>query len=171
MAIGVPTDTIVIALYGAPLLVAGVCDLVRYRIPNLVTAAIAAFFVVCALVWGVEVNWLSHAAAAAAVLAVGLVLFAFKWFGGGDIKLLTAVALWIGWGNDLLEFVLAVALLGGAISLVLVAVRYALSVFATPWQGRLPVMFQTGAAVPYGVAIVAVALWLTPHAPQFIYFR
>jgi hypothetical protein len=32
-------------------------------------------------------------------------------------------------------------------------------------------MFHTGAAVPYGVAIVAVALWLTPHAPQFIYFR
>lgn len=165
------SDIFVTSLYAAPLLVAAFWDLCRYRIPNLVTAAICLFFVACGLIWGVEVNWLSHLLAAGVVLAVGLALFRFKVFGGGDIKLLTALALWIGWNGFLLAFVLYAALLGGALSLALVFLRYALMRFAGPWHVRMPQLFQPGAPVPYGVAVVVGALYFAPNASQFIFFR
>jgi prepilin peptidase CpaA len=171
VALGISSDTVIVSLFCAPLLVAGACDLISYRIPNLVTAAVAVFFVVCALVWGVQVDWLAHGGAGLLVLAVGIALFACKVFGGGDIKLLAAVSLWIGWSQDLVVFLLLAAILGGVIALALVLVRYALSMWAGPWQVRLPKLFQPSAPVPYGIAIVAAALWAAPHVPQFLFFR
>ena len=164
-------DVIVIA-FAAPLLVAGVWDLLWYRIPNVITLLLAAMFVICALIWGIQVDWLSHAGAAGVVLAVGVVLFAFKIFGGGDVKLSAAVALWIGWGADLLAYFLIVALLGGVLAVALLLLRNAITQWG--WPVRLPPLpriLQPGAPVPYGVAIVAVALWLTPQASQYIFLR
>jgi prepilin peptidase CpaA len=163
-------DFITIA-FAAPILAAAGWDLAFYKIPNVIPAFVAALFVFCAFMWGVEVNWLSHAGAALAVLAVGLGLFAFRVFGGGDIKLLAAVALWLGLTNDLAAYLLVVALLGGALAVALVMVRSAVATWGAPWLVSVPRLIQPGAPVPYGVAIAAVALWIAPRASLFIFMR
>jgi prepilin peptidase CpaA len=155
--------------FAVPLLVAAGWDLAFYRIPNVISAMVVVLFVACALAWGTEVNWLSHVGAGAAVLAGGFALFAFRVFGGGDIKLLAGVALWTGWSMDLVSYLLLVAIAGGVLAVALVGVRSVLTTWGPGFS--LPRVIQSGAPVPYGVAIAAVALWLAPRAPQLIFFR
>ncbi|GAA5061743.1 prepilin peptidase [Erythrobacter westpacificensis] len=82
------------------------------------------------------------------VFAVGSILFAMRQMGGGDVKLLTALALWMT-PLVLLKLVIIMALLGGVLTLV-VGIRNVMirrKKEKTRW------------AVPYGVAISAAGLW------------
>ena len=90
---------IALAVYVLPLVMAGLSDLRSLRIPNLLTGAFALAFPPTALMFGGgTVDWLSHIAAGAAVFLGAAILFALRLMGGGDVKLLAAVALWIGLG-------------------------------------------------------------------------
>ena len=88
-----------------------------------------------------------------AQLALGLAaftilagLFAMGAMGGGDVKLLTALALWLPW-QPFLKLVVIMALLGGALTIVCLL-----------WH-RLA--RHTGKLeVPYGVAISGAGLWV-----------
>jgi prepilin peptidase CpaA len=86
-------------------------------------------------------------------LAVALVtfaicagLFAIRAMGGGDVKLLTALALWI---EPVLfaRLIVAMALLGGILTLLMLI-------------GRAFRRGQERPAVPYGVAIALAGLWI-----------
>ncbi|MBB3924644.1 prepilin peptidase CpaA [Sphingobium jiangsuense] len=80
------------------------------------------------------------------VFGVFALLFALGMMGGGDVKLLAAVALWFPWQALSLLLVL-MAILGGLVTLVTV-VHHRLSK-------------RTGQAeVPYGVAISLAGMWL-----------
>ncbi len=81
-----------------------------------------------------------------AAFAVFAVLFALKWMGGGDVKLLTALALWIE-PTWFLKLLIAMALLGGLLTLVMGAWH-----IARRQRDKL--------AIPYGVAIAAAGLWV-----------
>jgi prepilin peptidase CpaA len=83
---------------------------------------------------------------AIATFAVLSVLFALKWMGGGDVKLLTALALWIE-PTWFLNLLIMMALLGGVLTLVMGAWH-----IARRQRDRL--------AIPYGVAISAAGLWV-----------
>ncbi|HEY8603918.1 A24 family peptidase [Tsuneonella suprasediminis] len=83
---------------------------------------------------------------AIATFAVLSVLFALKWMGGGDVKLLTALALWIE-PTWFLNLLIMMALLGGVLTLVMGAWH-----IARRQRERL--------AIPYGVAISAAGLWV-----------
>src|ERR1700712_2347723 len=87
-----------LAALAIALLVAAVTDLRRRQIDNWLNAAIA---LAAPLFW----------------LAMGLTLGAIGWMGGGDVKLLTALALWIQpyWFAQLI-FVMAIA--GGVLTLI-----------------------------------------------------
>lgn len=64
------------------------------RIPNvLVYIALALFVVTAALLPWTEIGW--RVGIACAVLFVGFILFALRLFGGGDIKMLSALMLFI----------------------------------------------------------------------------
>jgi prepilin peptidase CpaA len=81
-----------------------------------------------------------------AAFAVLAGLFAAGAMGGGDVKLLTALALWLPW-QPFLKLIVIMALLGGVLTLVcLVWHRIARR------SGRLE--------VPYGVAISGAGLWV-----------
>lgn len=81
-----------------------------------------------------------------AVLALFAALFAAGMMGGGDVKLLAALALWFPAGA-LLWLLMLMALIGGVVTLVtLVAHR------ARRRSGR--------AEIPYGVAIALAGLWV-----------
>jgi prepilin peptidase CpaA len=73
-------------------------------------------------------------------------MFARKWMGGGDVKLLTALALWIE-PTWFLQLLIMMALVGGLLTLVMGAWH-----IARRQRDRL--------AIPYGVAIAAAGLWV-----------
>lgn len=137
-----------LAALAIALAVAAATDIATRRIGNRLNAAIA---LVAPLFWwasglslwpGVAVQL----ALAAVTLALCAGLFAIRAMGGGDVKLLTALALWIE-PAAFARLVLAMALLGGVLTLLMIAAR------ARRGRGeRL--------AVPYGVAIAAAGLWV-----------
>ena len=81
-----------------------------------------------------------------AAFAVFAAFFALKWMGGGDVKLLTALALWIE-PEWFLRLLIMMALVGGVLTIVLGAWH-----IARRQKDRL--------AIPYGVAIAIAGLWV-----------
>jgi prepilin peptidase CpaA len=146
-----------------PLLViyAAVSDLFTMTIPNRVSLLLVGGFLACALLAGLPPNdLLVHAACGLSVLAVGFAMFAFRWVGGGDVKLAAATALWIG-SDQLVEF-LVLAALGGALTLAILFLRsLPLPAFALGWNWLSRLHDRTG-GVPYGIALAAAALVVYP---------
>jgi prepilin peptidase CpaA len=92
-------------------------DLRRYRISNRLVGAVVLCFVVLAAAkasWAF-IGWSLAAAACTFVLAAAL--FALGQFGGGDTKLLTAMALWTQF-YDLPRFLLVMTASGGLLGVV-----------------------------------------------------
>ena len=130
------------------LLIAAFTDLRRRQIDNWLNLAIALgaplFWWASGLSLWPGVAWQLGIAAGSFVVLAGL--FAIRAMGGGDVKLLTALALWIQpmW---FLRLVVIMALVGGVLTLVLGAWHVA---------RRQREKF----AVPYGVAISSAGLWV-----------
>ena len=106
-----------LAALAIALLVAAFTDLRRRQIDNWLNAGIAAgaplFWLASGMGW-MDVAWqLGIALATFAVLAV---LFAIRAMGGGDVKLLTALALWIkpAW---FLQLLVVMAIAGGVLTI------------------------------------------------------
>ena len=130
------------------LLAAAFTDIRSRRITNRLNAAIA----LCApLFW-----WASDMAlwpdvalqlgVALATFAALALLFAIRAIGGGDVKLLTALGLWIEPGL-FVKLIVMMALMGGVLTLALIGWRY-----LRRRRERIE--------VPYGVAIALAGLWV-----------
>lgn len=134
-----------LAALAIALLVAAFTDLRRRQIDNWLNAAIALAAPLFWLAGGLslaEIGWQLATAAGAFIVLAGL--FALRMMGGGDVKLLTALALWIKplW---FLQLLLVMAVLGGLLTLAFGAWH-----IARRQRDRL--------AIPYGIAIAAAAL-------------
>lgn len=155
-------ETAVFILLPAAFLLAAFSDLTRYTIPNWLTAGIALFFIPAALFAGLPpMAILVHVGMGIVALGLGMMLFALRWLGGGDAKLVAAAALWAGPGSFWV-FLLAAALAGGALTLGLLFFRkLPLPPFlaAREWVARL---HDPKAGVPYGVALAAGAFYVFP---------
>lgn len=155
MHVGVLSYGLLAALAIA-LVVAAVTDLQRRQIDNTLNAAIALgaplFWYAIGLTLP-EIGWQIGLALAAFVVLAGL--FAIGAMGGGDVKLLAALALWIR-PEWFFQLVVIMALLGGLLTIVFGACHIALR-----RKGRL--------AIPYGVAISAAGLWVlaSQYLPAF----
>ncbi len=114
-------------------------------------------------------EWLSHVGAAVAVFVGGAVIYAFNKMGGGDIKLLTAVAFWAGF-EHLTELLLYVSVAGGAVAIGLFVLRKLIISLRTVntrlGEVKLPRVLLEGEAVPYGLAIAPIAVYLGTKLPQ-----
>lgn len=130
------------------LLVAAFTDIRRREIANWLTGAIAvaapAFWWASGLdLWpGVAIQF----GLAGLTFAICAGLFAIRQMGGGDVKLLTALALWIT-PYAFLKLIVIMALLGGILTIVLGAWH-----ITRRRKDRL--------AIPYGLAIASSALWV-----------
>ncbi len=87
-----------------------------------------------------------HLGVAVATFVVTAGLFAIRMMGGGDVKLLTALALWIE-PTWFLQLIIIMALAGGVLTIVMGAYH-----FMKRQRDKL--------AVPYGVAIAFAGLWV-----------
>lgn len=129
------------------LLVAAFTDLRSRRIGNWLNGAIALGAPLFWLASGLDLTEIAlQLGVAAATLAVLAVLFALRAMGGGDVKLLTALALWIE-PLLFLKLVIAMALIGGVLTLAFGA-----------WH--VTRRQRDKLAIPYGVAISLAGLWV-----------
>lgn len=142
------------------LIAAAVSDILRYRIPNYLVYSITIAFAVAI---AFNFSWLAlgwSLAAALGMFALGCAFFALRLFGGGDVKLITAVALWTGVA-DLLRFVLLMSAIGGVLGVVWVIRRrqhqrrVAAEAAANP---DAPLAPARTFKLPYGVAIALAGL-------------
>ena len=134
---------------------AAASDIARYRIPNAIVYAIVAAFAVGAIfnfAWPAIV-WPVLAGVAMFLLGAGL--FALGLFGGGDVKLIAAMALWTGFA-DLPRFLLIMGAAGGLLGLILLLKR----------RRQQPAMASSAPAPRESPAAEAsVAAALTPETP------
>jgi prepilin peptidase CpaA len=144
-------------------------DVKSFRIPNLLVAAVACLGIARLIVIGDPSVALYTVGASVPLLIVGFVLFAQGFVGAGDVKLITATALLVGY-HDLPAFLLFMGICGALISLAVLVIQRYLPLYAGP---RLAVLLpKARLAVPYGVAIAtagSVTLFFqTPLATSFI---
>ena len=129
------------------LLVAAFTDLRRRQIDNglnfVIALAAPLFWWASGLSFWPGAAW--QVGVAVATFGITAILFALRAMGGGDVKLLTALALWIR-PPHFLFLVVIMAMLGGLLTILFAAWHV-----ARRQQGR--------AAIPYGIAISAAGLF------------
>lgn len=134
------------------LLVAAFTDLRRRQIDNWLNAGIALTAPVFWWSLGLDL-WPGVAiqfGVAAATFAICAGLFAMRQMGGGDVKLLTALALWIQ-PEFFLQLIVIMAIVGAILTLL-----FGMWHIMRRQKDRI--------AIPYGVAIATGGLWvLTTH--------
>jgi prepilin peptidase CpaA len=160
-------DLVLLTVLPGAFAYAAAMDLLTLTIPNPISAALVlAFFPVGAFAgldaWG----FLTHVGAGLGMLTVGILLFLPGWCGGGDAKLMAAIALWVGLDN-LAAYIAYVALAGGMIATLFSTAR-ALPLprllLGEPWALRL---HRQDAGIPYGLALAAGALLVYPQTIWF----
>lgn len=153
----------ILGLFPAAMIYAAASDLITMTISNRLSIALFLGFFVLALLIGMplaDIGW--HLAASGAVLIFAFAFFARGWIGGGDAKLAAATALWIGFSH-LMDYLLVAAILGGALTLLILQVRkwpLPQLLARQPWIARLHAM-ETG--IPYGIALAAAGLIVYPE--------
>lgn len=145
-------DGFTLFVFTAALIAAAVSDARTYLIPNRYSAAILLAFALYAVGKPMPV-WIDGVLAALLCFAAGVLLFERGMLGGGDVKLLTAAALWAGFEQmALLLFTTAVA--GGALALAHLSPlhRY---MPARPGEVALAggIRARLHQSIPFGVAI------------------
>jgi prepilin peptidase CpaA len=140
--------SILLAVLAAMLLAACWCDLKARTIPNGLNLAVALLAI--PFWWSLGLALWPDVAVqlgvAALVFCLFAIAFAFGAMGGGDVKLVAAIALWLPAGSVVaLLFIMSVA--GGALTLAML-IRHKLA----RKTGQLE--------IPYGVAISFGGLWL-----------
>lgn len=160
-------ELVALSVFPAALLIAAANDLYEFKIPNWISVALFGSFFIAALLLRAPVSFaLEGVMIGVGALALGFCLFAFKIVGGGDAKLLAAVAPWIGTAG-LMSFLVNMAFSGGALAVALLAFRKtpALPIYAqAPWIMRL---HSRPKDIPYAVAIAAGALISFPQTRLF----
>ena len=157
---------LIVLLSVLPILViaAGLNDLTTMTIPNWISLVLIIGFVPVAFAVGLPLGQIAMSfGVGLGALFVGAGLFAARFLGGGDAKLMAAVCLWLG-PDGALAFVLLTAVIGGVFSLGLLMVRGSPGVAALggpPWVWRL---LQPRGDIPYGVAIAGAALAAFPSS-------
>jgi prepilin peptidase CpaA len=156
------TDTIRLLMFPALMAFAASSDLFTMTISNWLSLALAAGFVLLALVTGMSLTEIGlHLAAAVAVLVVAFGFFSQGWIGGGDAKLAAATALWFGF-DHLLDYMIYASLFGGVLTLLILQFRKLPLPAAMARQAWILRLHESDGGVPYGIALAAAALIIYP---------
>jgi len=146
---------------------AALSDLRKFQIPNRVPLILCAAFIAMAAFSGM--NWtefLSHLSSGLVLFILGLALYVSGIWGGGDAKLLPAVALWVGLVGQP-RFLLVMAFSGGLLAACALLARH-LPLKAFGGVHHWAENFVDSGQVPYGIAIAAAGLdwWVVSIIPH-----
>ena len=149
---------------------AAVADVVARRIPNAISAIVAIAFCFASIGAPERVDLLGGAWVAGVVFLVGFGGFIFGKSGGGDVKLMAAMALWAG-PAAALDFLVITGLTGGGLALIYLLPELNLTMTWLKVQAERAApkyieAFASGKTtkegLPYGVAIAiggGVVMW------------
>ena len=150
-------------LFPALMAFAATSDLLTMTIPNRVSLALAAGFLVLAGVSGMGLaDILAHVGAGATVLVVAFACFAMGWIGGGDAKVAAAAALWFGF-SELMNYLLWASLFGGVLTVLLIQFRRWPLPYPLTGQAWLVRLHAKDSGIPYGIALAIGALMIYPE--------
>jgi prepilin peptidase CpaA len=143
--------------------IAASADLLTMKIPNRLCLALAVGYCVLAAFLRVPPQEiLVNLSCGAAMLALAFGLFSLGWIGGGDAKLASATALWLGWGS-LLDYGLTAAVYGGVLTVILILGRRANLPHSLARQEWIARLHNPASGVPYGIALAAAGLVIYPQ--------
>lgn len=160
-------EAAILIIFPFAMVFAAISDVLSMTIQNRVSLILLVSFAVLAPVTGME--WSAygmHFVAGMAVLAVTFGLFATGTMGGGDAKLMSASAVWLGWNLELVTYLLTLSVLGGLLTIAIVSYRN--SQMAVVYTARFAFMrrlAQKNEGVPYGVALGLAGLMTFPTSP------
>lgn len=155
----------ILVIFPLCLTIAACSDMLTMTIPNRVSLLLLASFIVIAPMTGMSFSEIGmHFAAGLSVFVVVFALFALNIMGGGDAKLLAASAVWFGFHPSLFEYMTYVGLLGGGLTLILLALRsQANTILAMGLPIPTPLLLAK--KVPYGIAIGLGGILAFPSSP------
>jgi len=138
-------------------------DIATLKIPNWLNASIAGLGLSALAVSGLplaDMGW--HLLVGLIAFVISFALFSFGVYGGGDAKMIPAVALWMG-PVAIVPFLIWTAFIGGGIALIGLVSKYApIPEGAPAWITNT---LSRGEGVPYGVAIAGGTLMAASHSP------
>jgi prepilin peptidase CpaA len=129
-------------------------DIILFRLPNWLTLGTALVALPWLLLSGPDVSSvLLHVLAGLLMLCVGMIAFRFHMLGGGDVKWLASLALWVGLNLDLARLLVLTTFFGGGLAIIV----FVLGKFR-PGYGVL----DGKQHLPYGaaIAVAGVDFWL-----------
>ncbi len=112
-----------LSIFPGAMVLTALMDLFTMTIPNRISLLLVAGFFALAPFVGLsaeQIMW--HAATGAAMLALSFLMFWRGWIGGGDAKIFSAIALWLGFAQ-LGQFVGYAAVAGGLLTVFLLGFR------------------------------------------------
>ncbi len=155
------THAICIALLLAGAAFAAAADIVRRRIPNQIVAPVALVAIAASTIERGPFAFVIAILLGCAILALGTLAFSLRILGGGDVKLIAALAAALT-PADALSFVLLTAACGAVVAIAYAAMRRRLrsvvgavarSASATVQLRRHVAPASSGLRIPYAVAI------------------
>jgi prepilin peptidase CpaA len=157
------TEAIRLILFPAVMAFAASSDLFTMTIANRVSLVLVGGFVLLAVMTGMSASDMAwHAAAGASVLVIAFGLFSAGWIGGGDAKLASATALWLGFAH-LFDYLIYASILGGALTLLLIQFRFLPLPHLLVGHEWIERLHRRGGGIPYGIALAAAALLVYPQ--------
>ena len=163
-------EALIFVVFPFCMLFAAISDILSMTIANRVSVLLVTVFALVAPLTGMDwatYGW--HFAAGFLVLAVTFGLFALGGMGGGDAKLLAATALWMGFNIHLLEYLVASTLLGGLLTLAILAYRKSPLAAFTGHNPFLRHFADEANGVPYGIALGIGGLLVYPDSPLMVW--
>lgn len=132
------------------LIAAALEDMARLRISNIFPLLVIGLYGAWVAAVGWENGIWHNGTVFLGVFALGCGLFALRWMGGGDVKLMAACALWFDW-LGIVPWFLYVTVGGGVLALLIMAGRRMVPQSA---RGNSSLaIFTAKGPIPYGVAI------------------
>lgn len=158
---------IIVCIFAGTMLAAACKDAATMKIPNWISLALIAGFVVVQpfLFQGWDIL-ATHLMVGGVFFLTGFAMFAFGWLGGGDAKLMAATALWWQW-PDAITYISFTTLIGAALGIVLLIRSKFLPIRILTSQIPLA-MFKEERNMPYGLALAAGALLTLPKSHIFL---
>lgn len=161
-------QAIIFVVFPLCMAIAACSDFLTMTIPNRVSAILLGAFLIAAPLAGLGLSAIAiHLAAGLLVFSVGFALFALNVMGGGDVKVLSASAIWFGLNASLFEYMIYVSFFGGLLTVAILVLRgNSTQIYASGFP--MPAHVLSGNKVPYGIAIGAAAFATYSSSPLML---
>ena len=160
------TATAMTVVFVLAMMTAIITDLTSMTIRNRVSIGLTLGFVLFAPLLGLPLSdYAWHLAVGSITLIITFVLFCLRAMGGGDAKLIAATALWLGPNISLMDYIVMVSILGGALTLTIILYRMIPRPLLTNRYAFMETLARKDVGIPYGIALGAAGLWAFPLSP------